>query len=189
MEGLPTSGRDLLSEEDTDKSTDFGPQKPLPPLTAESYAAIMADIEALLSDSQAFWPADFGTYRGLMIRLAWHCSGSYRQSDGRGGCDGARIRFAPEFLWEDNTNLDKALRILQPLYEKYEDRISWCASETAREALTKPVKVWQQMPYKLLSTTADSPTYPRAMSMRLTGQKQYMLSDKVPTHCGQGQLL
>ena len=101
-------------------------RKPLPPLTEESYAAIMADIEALLSDSQAFWPADFGTYRGLMIRLAWHCSGSYRQSDGRGGCDGARIRFAPEFLWEDNTNLDKALRILQPLYEKYEDIISWC---------------------------------------------------------------
>ena len=138
MEGLPTSGRDLLSEEDTDKSTDFGPQKPLPPLTAESYAAIMADIEALLSDSQAFWPADFGTYRGLMIRLAWHCSGSYRQSDGRGGCDGARIRFAPEFLWEDNTNLDKALRILQPLYEKYEDIISWCGSEATRFSASCP---------------------------------------------------
>lgn len=99
----------------------------LPPLSQDSYTAIKADLEELLSTSRDFWPnhADFGTYRGLMIRVAWHCSGTYRHSDGRGGCDGARNRFAPENLWEDNTNIDKGLRLLQPLYDKYEDTISW----------------------------------------------------------------
>eukprot|EP00892_Ulva_mutabilis_P011433 jgi/Ulvmu1/8662/UM046_0067.1 len=99
----------------------------LPPLTSDLYNSIKADIEELLSTSHNYWPnnADFGTYRGLMIRVAWHCSGTYRHSDGRGGCDGARNRFAPENLWEDNTNIDKGLHILQPLYDKYEDVISW----------------------------------------------------------------
>ena len=99
----------------------------LPPLTSDLYDQIKADIEELLSSSREFWPnhADFGTYRGLMIRVAWHCSGTYRHSDGRGGCDGARNRFAPENLWEDNTNIDKGLQLLQPLYDKYEEVISW----------------------------------------------------------------
>ena len=128
--GESMSSRDLLVASSRASVTARRlPENTLPPLTEESYAAIMADIEVLLSDSQAFWPADFGTYRGLMIRLAWHCSGTYRQSDGRGGCDGGRIRFAPEFLWPDNTNLDKALRILQPLYEKYEGVVSWCVPD------------------------------------------------------------
>ena len=109
----------------------------IPPLTPELYTAITADIEAALAESVAFWPidADFGTYRGLMIRLAWHCSGSYRDSDGRGGCDGARIRLLLEFGWEDNTNLDKALRILEPIREKYVNDISWCAPGHACRAL------------------------------------------------------
>ena len=104
----------------------YDPDAVLPPLTQEMYQKISDDIDAALRDSQEFWPADFGYYGGLMIRLAWHCSGTYRQSDGRGGCDGARIRFAPEFHWEDNTNLDKALRLLEPTYAKYSDVISWC---------------------------------------------------------------
>lgn len=121
----------------------FGPPehktgRQLPPLSEDSYNTIKADLEELLSTSRDFWPnhADFGTYRGLMIRVAWHCSGTYRHSDGRGGCDGARNRFAPENLWEDNTNIDKGLQLLQPLYDKYEDVISWYANLSYPARLT-----------------------------------------------------
>lgn len=107
---------------------EYNPRAALPPLTEELYKKISDEIDKLLRTSQDFWPADFGYYGGLMIRLAWHCSGTYRQSDGRGGCDGARIRFPPEFHWEDNTNLDKALAILEPLHDKYSDVISWCGA-------------------------------------------------------------
>ncbi|KAI8619938.1 heme peroxidase [Chytriomyces sp. MP71] len=89
------------------------------------FDAIKVDIVALLRSTNPSWPADNGNYGGLMIRLAWHCNGSHRNSDGRGGCDGARIRFNPEHSWPDNTNLDKALDLLRPIHEKWGSDISW----------------------------------------------------------------
>jgi catalase-peroxidase len=88
-------------------------------------AAVKADIGAVLTDSKPWWPADFGSYAGLFVRMAWHAAGTYRVSDGRGGAGSGQQRFAPLNSWPDNVSLDKARRLLWPVKKKYGKKLSW----------------------------------------------------------------
>ena len=101
---------------------DFSYREALKDLDVDS---LKQDLHALMTDSQAWWPADWGHYGGLMIRMVWHAAGSYRMADGRGGAGTGNQRFAPLNSWPDNVNLDKARRLLWPIKKKYGNRISW----------------------------------------------------------------
>ncbi|MFN4124626.1 catalase/peroxidase HPI [Pannonibacter indicus] len=126
MEWWPnTLNLDILHQHDAKSNPlgkDFNYRDELKKLDVE---ALKADVKALLKDSKDWWPADWGHYGGLMIRLAWHSAGSYRLADGRGGGGSGNIRFAPLNSWPDNASLDKARRLLWPVKKKYGNKISW----------------------------------------------------------------
>ena len=116
---------DILHQHDTKTNPldkDFNYRESVKTLDVE---ALKKDLKALMTDSQEWWPADWGHYGGLMIRMAWHSAGSYRVADGRGGAATGNQRFAPLNSWPDNVNLDKARRLLWPIKKKYGNKISW----------------------------------------------------------------
>jgi catalase-peroxidase len=126
MEWWPNAlNLDILHQHDTKTDpmgTDFNYREELKKLDVE---ALKQDLHALMTDSQAWWPADWGHYGGLMVRMAWHAAGSYRLGDGRGGGGTGNQRFAPLNSWPDNVSLDKARRLLWPTKKKYGNKISW----------------------------------------------------------------
>ena len=116
---------DILHQHDTKTNPmgeDFNYREALKTLDVQ---ALKKDLHALMTDSQDWWPADWGHYGGLMVRMAWHAAGTYRAADGRGGGSNGNQRFAPLNSWPDNANLDKARRLLWPIKKKYGNRISW----------------------------------------------------------------
>ncbi len=126
MEWWPNAlNLDILHQHDTKTNplgTDFSYREALKKL---DFDALKKDLHALMTDSQDWWPADWGHYGGLMIRLSWHAAGSYRIADGRGGGGTGNQRFAPLNSWPDNVSLDKARRLLWPIKKKYGNKISW----------------------------------------------------------------
>lgn len=116
---------DILDQHDSKTNplgTGFNYREALKTLDVD---ALKADLKALMTDSQPWWPADWGHYGGLMIRMAWHSAGTYRIADGRGGAGTGNQRFAPLNSWPDNGNLDKARRLLWPIKKKYGNQVSW----------------------------------------------------------------
>jgi catalase-peroxidase len=126
MEWWPNAlNLDILHQHDSKTNpmgADFNYSKAVQKLDVE---ALKSDLKALMTDSQEWWPADWGHYGGLMIRMAWHAAGSYRLADGRGGGGTGNQRFAPLNSWPDNVNLDKARRLLWPIKKKYGNKLSW----------------------------------------------------------------
>ena len=116
---------DILYQHDT-KTNPYGPDFDyLEELKTLDFEALKRDLHELMTTSQDWWPADWGHYGGLMIRMSWHAAGSYRVADGRGGGGTGNQRFAPLNSWPDNTNLDKARRLLWPIKRKYGKKVSW----------------------------------------------------------------
>ena len=116
---------DILSQHDTKTNPlgeDFNYAEEFKKLDLE---AVKNDIKTLLTDSQEWWPADWGNYVGMFVRTAWHLAGSYRSIDGRGGANTGNQRFAPLNSWPDNVNTDKGRRLLWPIKKKYGNKISW----------------------------------------------------------------
>ncbi len=116
---------DILSQHDTKTNPlgkDFNYREELKKLDVE---ALKSDLRALMTESQEWWPADWGSYVGMMARVTWHAAGSYRAADGRGGANTGNQRFAPLNSWPDNVNTDKGRRLLWPIKKKYGNRISW----------------------------------------------------------------
>ncbi|GAA5543702.1 catalase/peroxidase HPI [Ochrobactrum soli] len=126
MEWWPNAlNLDILHQHDSKTNPlgkDFNYKEELKKLDVE---ALKADLRALMTDSQEWWPADWGSYVGMMARVTWHAAGSYRTSDGRGGASTGNQRFAPLNSWPDNVNTDKGRRLLWPIKKKYGNRLSW----------------------------------------------------------------